>query len=288
MVAFVLHAERQQEVVAVILPVLEPLKVGARLAEELQFHLLKLAGTEGEVARGDLIAEGLAYLTNAKRNLLTGGALDILEVYEDALCSLRTQIQLILRVLGNALEGLEHQIELTDVGPVVLAAGRACDLMLINECLHLSLAERINTLAEIVVVLSTPVLNYLVGTETLLALLAVHQRIREAANMTRSNPGHRVHQDRGVKTYIVLALLHKFLAPCCLDVVLELNAERTVVPGVCKTAVNLRAGVYEAAALAERYDLFHCFFAVFHVKFSFWHSWLLHAVFALHRKKCLT
>ena len=76
----VLHAERQQEVVAVILPVLEPLEVGARLAEELQFHLLKLAGTEGEVAGRDLVAEGLADLTNAERNLLAGGALDILEV----------------------------------------------------------------------------------------------------------------------------------------------------------------------------------------------------------------
>ena len=89
------------------------LKVGARLAEELQFHLLKLAGTEGEVARGNLVAEGLAHLTNAEWNLLTSGALDILEVYEDALCGLRAQIQLVLCVLGNALEGLEHQIELT-------------------------------------------------------------------------------------------------------------------------------------------------------------------------------
>ena len=43
---------------------------------------------EGEVARGNLVAEGLAYLTNAERNLLTCGALDILEVYEDALCGL--------------------------------------------------------------------------------------------------------------------------------------------------------------------------------------------------------
>ena len=116
---FILDTQIQQEVVAVILPVLEPLKVGARLAEELQFHLLKLAGTEGEVARSNLVAEGLAYLTNAERNLLTGGALDILEVYEDALCGLRTQIQLVLRVLGNALEGLEHQIELADIRKAV-------------------------------------------------------------------------------------------------------------------------------------------------------------------------
>ena len=86
----------QQELVAVILPVLEPLKVGARLAEELQLHLLKLAGTEGEVAGSDLVAEGFADLADAERNLLSGGALDVLKVYKDALCGLRTQIQLVL------------------------------------------------------------------------------------------------------------------------------------------------------------------------------------------------
>ena len=69
------------------------------------------------------LRKDFADLTNAKRNLLAGGALDILEVYEDALCGFRTQINLVLRILGDALEGLEHQIELTDVGTVVLAAG---------------------------------------------------------------------------------------------------------------------------------------------------------------------
>ena len=62
------------------------------LQKNSQFHLLKLAGTEGEVARGDLVAEGLAYLTNAERQLLAGGALDVLEVDEDALCGLGAEI----------------------------------------------------------------------------------------------------------------------------------------------------------------------------------------------------
>ena len=170
----------------------------------------------------------------------------------------------------------------------MLAAARTADVIVINVLFHLLLGPAVYGTLDLDVVLCHIVLDELICTETLFTALAVHQRVREAANMTGSNPGHRVHQDRGVKTYIVLALLHKFLAPCCLDVVLELKAERTVFTGLCKTALNLRAGVYEAAALAECYDLFHCFFAVFHVKFSFWHSWLLHAVFALHRKKCLT
>ena len=52
-----LHVQVQQPVAAEGTPILEPLHVGAGLAEELQLHLLKLTGTEGEVAGGDLVAE---------------------------------------------------------------------------------------------------------------------------------------------------------------------------------------------------------------------------------------
>ena len=265
----VLHAEGQQELVAVILPVCEPLKVGTRLAEELKLHLLELAGTEGEVARGDLVAEGLADLANAERNLLTGSALNVLEVDKDTLCGLRTEIQLVLCVLGNALEGLEHKVELTDVRPVVLAAGRAGNLVLIDELLHLGLAQRVNALAEVEVILVAPVLDDLVGTEALLALLAVHQRVGETAYVTRGNPSHGVHENSGVEADVVRAFLYELLAPRRLDVVFELDAERTVVPGVRKAAVDLRAGVHEATALAQGNDFFHCFFAVVHFQSPF-------------------
>ena len=81
-------------------PVLEPVKIGSRFAEELQLHLLELSGTEGEVTRCNLVTEGLSDLTDSKGNLLSGGSLYVLEVYEDTLCSLRTEIYGILRVLG--------------------------------------------------------------------------------------------------------------------------------------------------------------------------------------------
>ena len=70
---------------AELFPIGEPLQLGARLAEELQLHLLKLTGAEGEVARGDLIAEGLADLAYAEGQLPAGGPLDILEVDKNAL-----------------------------------------------------------------------------------------------------------------------------------------------------------------------------------------------------------
>src|SRR3712207_377783 len=55
---------------ALVDPVLVPLLVGARLDEELHLHLLELAGAEDEVARRDLVAEGLADLADAERRLL--------------------------------------------------------------------------------------------------------------------------------------------------------------------------------------------------------------------------
>ncbi len=128
---------------AELLPVLEPLKVGARLAEELKLHLLELTGTESEVTRCDLVTEGFTDLADTERNLLSGGSLYVLEVYENTLCSLRTEIDSVLGILGNTLEGLEHQVELTDICEVVLAAGRAGNLVLVDEVLHLFLGPGI-------------------------------------------------------------------------------------------------------------------------------------------------
>ena len=101
-----------------LLPIGKPFQVGVGLAEELQLHLLKLPDTEDEVAGGDLVAEALADLGNAEGQLFPGGALHVLEVDEDALGGFGPEIDLALGVLGHALEGLEHQVELTDLGEI--------------------------------------------------------------------------------------------------------------------------------------------------------------------------
>ena len=89
---FLVYAKGQHEVPAVFFPILIPVKLGAGRAEEFKLHLLKLAGTEYEVARGYLVAEGLTDLAYAERYLAAGGALHILEVYEYALRGFGTQI----------------------------------------------------------------------------------------------------------------------------------------------------------------------------------------------------
>ena len=260
----VLQADAQQPVVAEGAPVVEPLQIGAGLAEELQLHLLELADTEDEVARRDLVAEGLTDLAHAEGQLAAGGALGVDEVGEDALRRLRPQIHGVLGILGDALERLEHQVELTDVGEVVLAAAGAGDVVLLDEVLHLLLGEGVDGLAELEAVLVAPVLNELVGAEALLALLAVHQGIGEAGQMAAGHPRLGVHEDGGILSHVVGVLLHELLPPGLFDVVLQLHAQRTVVPGVGKAAVDLAAGEDDAAVLTQSHDLVHGLFGVFH------------------------
>ena len=255
-----LDAEGKEPVAAERAPVLEPLKVGAGLAEELKLHLFELAGTEREVAGRDLVAEALADLADTEGNLLAARALNVFEVYKDTLSGLGAKINGVLRILGNALEGLEHQVELTNIGEVVLTAGRARNVVVLDERLHLLLGKCINRLRKRDALLRRKILDQLVRAEALVALLAVHQRIGKSAQMARRNPRLRVHEDGAVNTYVVGILLDEFLPPCLLYVVLEFHAEITVIPGVCQTAVNLGARVYKASRLRECYNLVHSFF----------------------------
>ena len=250
---------------AEVLPVLEPLQLGARLAEKLQLHLLKLPGAEDEVARGDLVAEGLADLAHAEGQLAAGGALDIDKVGKDTLGGLGAEVDGVLGVLGDPLEGLEHQVELADVRPVEFAAGGADDLVLVDKGLHLGLAHGVHAVAQVKAVFLAPVLDHLVGPEALLALLAVHQRVGEASHMAGGHPDLGVHQNGGVQPYVVGVLLDEFLPPGLLNVVFQLHAQRTVVPGVGQSAVDLAAGEDETPTLAQGHNFFHGLFAVFHV-----------------------
>ena len=64
------------------------------LAEELNFHLFKLAHAKDELTCDYLISKSLTDLCDTERNLLTGSFLNVQEIDKDALSSLRSQIQL--------------------------------------------------------------------------------------------------------------------------------------------------------------------------------------------------
>ena len=87
---FLVYAKGQHEVLAVFLPILVPVKLGAGRAEEFKLHLLKLAGTEYEVTRCDLVTERFSDLSDSERDLLSGCSLYVLKVYKNTLCGLRS------------------------------------------------------------------------------------------------------------------------------------------------------------------------------------------------------
>ena len=84
--------------------------------------------------------------------------------------------------------------------------------------------------------------------------LALHQRVAERRDVARRDPDLRMHQDAGVQANDVVALLDHGAPPGALDVVLELDAERPVVPHGVDAAVDLAAREDEAATLGERHD----------------------------------
>ena len=63
-----------------------------RVAEVFDLHLFKLTGTEGEVARVDLVAECLADLSNAEGDLLAGGIEHVFILHKDGLRGLWAQV----------------------------------------------------------------------------------------------------------------------------------------------------------------------------------------------------
>ena len=262
-----LDVQALQPVVAVRPPILEPLQIRVRLAEELQLHLLELPDAENEIARGDLVAEGLADLAHAEGQLPAGGPLDGGEVDKNALGGLRPQVHLVGGVLRDALVGLEHQVELADVGEVTLAAARAGHLVVPDECHQLLLGHGLHV--HIHAVLLHIALHQLVRPVAHLAGLAVNQRIVEGGYVAAGHPHLGIHQNGGVQSHVVGILLDEFLPPGPLDIVLHLHAQGTVVPAVGKAAIDLTAGEYESPVLTQGHDLLHGLLGVFHAPFSF-------------------
>ena len=146
----------------------------------------------------------------------------------------------------------------------MLAAHRAHDvLMLCDESIHFVKAHGIH------VHLGVLLADQLVGAVACLAGAAVQQGVREAGDVAGGHPGLRVHDDGCIQTHIIGALLHEFLQPCLFDIVLELDAQRAVVPAVGQTAVDLGTGEHITTVLAEIDDHIKGLFALFHCSTSF-------------------
>ena len=108
--------------------------------------MFKLSGPESEITRRNLVAERFSDLADAKRNLFARSSLHIFKIDKNALRCFRSEIQGIFAVLGYALKRSKHQVKLADIGKVMLAAGRAGNVMGIDILLHFLIRPGVNRL----------------------------------------------------------------------------------------------------------------------------------------------
>ena len=89
----------------------------------------------------------------------------------------------------------------------------------------------------------------LVFPKTTVALAAFHQGIGKVFHMAAGFPNSGVHQDGGVQTNHVIALHNHRAPPRFLDVALQFNPQRAVVPGRTQAAVHLAGLKHETPPL---------------------------------------
>ena len=169
--------KRIKPITAEASPIIKPFKVSAGFAEKFKLHLLKFSYTEDELTRCNLVTEGFAYLCNTERNFLSCCSLHVCKVYKNTLCSFRTEINFVLSILSNALEGFKHKVELADIGKVVSAAIRARNIVLLNISSHFLVTPTCNICA-------VKAFNQVVCSVPCFTFAAVHKRVREAAEVT--------------------------------------------------------------------------------------------------------
>src|SRR5258706_9589134 len=70
-------------------------------------------------------------------------------------------------------------------------------------------------------------------------------------------PNSRMHENRRIEPNHISAVLHRITPPNALHVVLELDAQRPVIPARARAAVNLARLKYKPAPLTQRHNLIH-------------------------------
>src|SRR6185436_19539298 len=144
-------------------------------------------------------------------------------------------------VLNRAQKRLEHHVEISRLGPLATgAAVWAGDLLKTGRFAAFPGLE---------------VLFQMIRAEAPVTRQTFSQRVVECIDMPGGHP-HAAGQDhRGIKANDVFPLGHHRAPPLFLDVLLELNAERAVVPGRAGPAVDLPSGEDEATAFTQTDDV---------------------------------
>ncbi len=152
----------------------------------------------------------------------------------------------------------------------MFSAGRTADPVVQNKIIHFLIGPSVHRTVQANVICFCEILNQLVGAETLMALLAVHQRVGKSAQVSGSHPGLRIHQNRTVHPDIIRMLLDKFLPPGALDIIFKLYSQITVIPRICKTSVYFGTRINKSPLLCNLNDSVQCFFHYVALAFSFY------------------
>jgi hypothetical protein len=145
--------------------------------------------------------------------------------------------------------GLEHHIELAHIAYGV-AIGRF-DLLFLYSSVHLGRSHTLWVYAGI--------FEQMVRTKALLRLYVFYERIGKSTYVTRGLPDILVHEDGRIYAVHIITIIDELLPPQSLDIVLESEPERCVIPRAGKSSVDLRSLENKAATLAESYERIHLF-----------------------------
>src|SRR5579875_1132321 len=211
-------------------PLLVPFEIAPVVGDEIfELRLFEFADPKRKVSGRDLISERLPDLSDTERRSLSSGLVDVLEVDEDPLSRLRTQVRDRSAVLHRSDARLHHEIEVARLRqrPAHPAIG--------------TLVER----AE------------MVRPEAVLAVAAVDELVVKCVDVARGDPSLRMHDDRRVEGDDVVPQIDDLPPPRVLDVPLEERTERPIIPKAVDPPVDLARGEDKTAALCQRRDFVH-------------------------------
>ena len=106
-----------------------------RIYEIFNLHLLKLAAAKDEVARRNFVTEGLALLSDAKRQIRIKTIDDVFEISEDALSGFGAEITDTVLTLSRTDVCFEHHIKRPRLTQRITI--RAFDALFGNRRVHL-------------------------------------------------------------------------------------------------------------------------------------------------------
>ena len=179
---------------------------------------------------------------------------DIFKIDEDALAGFRAQVYDGRVALDGTEIRFEHQIEFAHGGIAVLAAYGAIHSVFVDKRFHLFVRHRIHRLFRLYVVRSAKIFDELIRTKTRFALGAVDHRIGKMRDVSARFPRRMMHKDRRVEADDIVVELRHLFPPRVLNIALEFDAERPVIPRARLPAVNFTRLIYKTAPLAQTDD----------------------------------